>query len=328
MTLSTPEHTERPATPGGAPRATRTAPGGPTPRRRVFNVRRGLTIAGFLAPAVLAVAVFVYYPMITGSQMAFRNWNLNDLTDTEWIGLGNFRDIFADPAWGTVLNNTVFWVLASIVPQFVIGFAIALWLRRRFRLRGLYQALVFFPWAISGFLIGVLFRWMFNGEFGVVNDLLEKAGLISEPIAWLADPETAMTAVVVANVWYGVTFFAIMILAALQSVPDELYEAAALDGAGRVRTLFSVTIPSIRGTLSLTVLLRVIWIFNFPDLIFGMTGGGPADQTHIVTTWMISIAQQGNYGKASALGLIVMATLFVFSSFYLMATRERRGSTS
>lgn len=328
MTLSTPEHTERPAMTGGAPRATRTAPGGRPSRKRVFHVRRGLTIAGFLAPAVLAVTVFVYYPMVTGSQMAFRRWNLNDLTDTSWIGPDNFRDIFADPAWGTVLSNTVFWVVASIVPQFLIGFAIALWLRRRFRLRGLYQALVFFPWAISGFLIGILFRWMFNGEFGVVNDLLQKAGLISQPIPWLADPKTAMAAVVVANVWYGVTFFAIMILAALQSVPDGLYEAAALDGAGRVRTLFNVTIPSIRGTLSLTVLLRVIWIFNFPDLIFGMTGGGPADQTHIVTTWMISIAQQGDYGEASALGLMVMATLFVFSLFYLTATRERKGSTS
>ena len=126
---------------------------------------------------------------------------------------------------------------------------------------------------------------------------------------WLADARYAMVAVIIANVWYGVTFFAIMILAALQSVPEELYEAAALDGAGKVRTLFQITIPYIRTTLALTVLLRVIWIFNFPDLIFGMTGGGPANETHIVTTWMIKITQQGDYGEASALGLIVVAVL-------------------
>ncbi len=293
-------------------------------RRTEFTTRRGLLIAAFMAPAAVFVAVFTYYPVLAGGQMAFRNWKLTDLTDTSWVGLKNVRDVFADPAWGTVLGNTALWVGGSIVPQLVIGFALALWLRRHFRFRGLYQALIFFPWAISGFLIGILFRWMFNSEFGVVNDLLQKAGLIDEPIAWLADPDTAMTAVLIANVWYGVTFFAIMILAALQSIPDELYEAASLDGAGKARTLFQITIPYIRTTLALTVLLRIIWIFNFPDLIFGMTGGGPNDETHIVTTWMIKITQQGDYGKASALGLIVVAGLLLFATFYLLATREKR----
>lgn len=296
----------------------------PGRRKPEFTARRGFLITLFMTPAAIFVAVFTYYPMIAGSQMAFRHWNLTDLTDTSWVSLQNFRDVFADPAWGTVLSNTAIWVFGSIVPQLVIGFALALWLRRRFRFRGLYQALIFFPWAISGFLIGILFRWMFNSEFGVVNDLLQKVGLIDEPVAWLADPKTAMFAVVVANIWYGVTFFTIMILAALQSIPEELYEASALDGAGKVRTLFQITIPYIRVTLALTVLLRVIWIFNFPDLIFGMTGGGPNNETHIVTTWMIKITQQGDYGRASALGLIVVATLLVFAVFFLLATREKR----
>ncbi len=131
-----------------------------------------------------------------------------------------------------------------------------------------------------------------------------------------------MVAVIVANIWYGVTFFAIMILAALQSVPDEMLEAASLDGAGKLRQLFSVIIPYIRMTLMLTVLLRVIWIFNFPDIIWAMTRGGPANQTHIITTWMINYTQQGNYGIASAIGLIVVGFLFVFCAFYLMAMRR------
>ncbi|MFT2817062.1 carbohydrate ABC transporter permease [Leifsonia sp. A12D58] len=300
----------------------------PHTRRRLFSVRRGLAILAFLLPAALFVGVFTYYPMVAGSQMAFRNWNLNNLTNTDWVGFGNFQKIFADPTFWVVLGNSVVWVVASIIPQFIIGFALALWLRRQFVFRGLYQALIFFPWAISGFLIGILFRWMFNGEFGVINDLLTKAGLIDAPIPWLADPSTAMVAVIIANTWYGVTFFAIMILAALQSVPDEVYEAAALDGAGKVRTLFAITIPYISTTLALTVLLRVIWIFNFPDIIWAMTGGGPANQTHIVTTWMISMTQRGDYGQASALGLIVVAILLVFSAFYLMAIREKKGAKS
>ncbi len=297
------------------------APAGP--RRRAFTVRRGLGLLGFLAPALVFVLVFTYYPLLKGSQMAFQRWNLYDLRNTPFVGLENFRTLLANPTFWTVLQHSVVWVVGSIVPQLLIGFGLALLLRKRFRFRGLYQALVFFPWAVSGFLIGILFRWMFNGEFGVVNDLLRKAGLIDTNIAWLADPQLAMFSVIVANVWYGVTFFAIMILAALQSVPDELYEAAALDGAGKARTLFFIVIPFIRTTLLLTVLLRVIWVFNFPEIIYGMTGGGPADQTHIVTSWMINFTSQGDYGLASALGLIVLAVLVLFTTFYLLALKER-----
>lgn len=125
-----------------------------------------------------------------------------------------------------------------------------------------------------------------------------------------------------ASARYGVTFFAIMILAALQSVPDELLESAAIDGAGKIKTLWNIMIPYIRYTLALTVMLRVIWIFNFPDLIYGMTGGGPANQTQIATTWMIQFVQNGNYGLGSALGLILMVILGLFTMFYLMALRR------
>ncbi|WP_026554652.1 carbohydrate ABC transporter permease [Arthrobacter sp. 35W] len=316
---------------------TKNAPVRPSPRRdapggerrssgtkRRFNARTALTLLAFLAPAAIFVGIFTYYPMISGSQMAFRNWNLNDLSDTSWVGFGNFQSLFEAPEFWGIVRNTVVWVVGSLVPQVVIGFAVALYLKRRFRMRGAYQAFLFFPWAVSGFLIGMLFRWMFNAEFGVVNDLLMKAGVIDSPIPWLAEPGFAMTAIIIANIWYGVTFFAIMILAALQSVSDEMYEAAALDGAGKVRTFFNITLPSIATTLALTILLRVIWIFNFPDIIFAMTGGGPADQTHIITTYMIKITQEGDYGKASALGLIVVVTLMLFAAFYLMAVRPRK----
>jgi multiple sugar transport system permease protein len=295
----------------------------PSPsRRRPFRGRHALTLLGFMLPAIVFVCWFTYWPMLQGARMAFHDWNLWDLTSTPFVGVDNFLAVFRDPAFPTVAANSVLWVVGSLVPQLVIGFLIALALRKRFRFRGLYQALVFFPWAVSGFLIGMLFRWMFNAEFGVVNDLLMKAGIIDAPLPWLADPKLAMFAVIVANIWYGVTFFAIMILAALQSVPDEVLEAASLDGAGKVRQLFSIVIPYIATTLFLTVLLRVIWIFNFPDIIWAMTGGGPANRTHIITTWMINFTQQGDYGTASAIGLIVVAVLFVFCAFYLFAMRR------
>jgi multiple sugar transport system permease protein len=314
--------TDQASRPSHRPAAARSSPAPPR-RRRQFTVRRGLGLLAFLAPALVFVVIFTYYPLVRGSEMAFKQWNLFDLRHTPFVGLANFRTLLANPTFYTVLVHSVVWVVGSIVPQLLIGFGLALLLRRRFRFRGVYQALVFFPWAVSGFLIGILFRWMFNGEFGVFNDLLRKAGLIDTNIAWLADPTLAMFSVIVANVWYGVTFFTIMILAALQSVPDEMLEAAALDGANKVQTLFHIMIPFIRTTLLLTVLLRVIWVFNFPEIIYGMTGGGPAEQTHIVTSWMINFTQAGDYGLASALGLIVVAVLVLFTTFYLLALRDR-----
>lgn len=308
----------------------RTAPGittdppGARPRVRQFRWRHARTLLLFFAPAAVFVGIFTYYPLLVGSQMAFRRWSLWDLTETPWIGWDNFRDLITNPVFSTTMINSAIWVGVSLIAQFGIGFVIALGLRRRFKFRGIYQALVFYPWAVSGFLIGILFRWMFNSEFGVVNDLLTKVGLIDHPIPWLAKPSLALTAVIIANIWYGVAFFAIMILAALQSVPHELHEAAALDGAGRCKTLFQVTIPTIRTTLILTVLLRVIWIFNFPDIIWAMTGGGPGNQTQIATTWMIQFTQQGEYGLASALGFIVMGVLIVFTGVYLaLLTRNK-----
>ncbi|TDC96007.1 sugar ABC transporter permease [Nonomuraea deserti] len=259
--------------------------------------------------------------MIRGAVIAFQRYNLYDLTSTPFTGLENFRAVLAEDRFWTALRNTGTWVVVSLFFQFFLGFGLALLLRRHFRGRGLYQAWVFFPWAMSGFLIGLLWRWMFNGQFGVINDLLLKAGVIDERIGFLATPGWAMTSVIVANIWYGVTFFAIMIMAALQSVPRDLYEAASVDGASRLRQFWHVTLPHIRPTLALIVLLRIIWILNFPDLIYSMTGGGPAGGTDIITTFLIQQVIGGDYGRAGAVGLLVLGLLLAFSVFYLNATR-------
>lgn len=287
-----------------------------------FTGRRAGFIGLCLLPGVLFVLVFTYWPMVRGSVMAFQRYNLFDLTETPFVGLENFRGVLAEDRFWTALRNTGTWVFVSLVFQFFLGFGLALLLRRHFRGRGLYQAWVFFPWAMSGFLIGLLWRWMFNGQFGVINDLLLKVGIIDRPIAFLGTPGWAMTSVIVANVWYGVTFFAIMIMAALQSVPKELYEAASVDGASRFRQFWHVTVPHIRPTLALIVLLRIIWILNFPDLIYSMTGGGPAGSTDIITTFLIQQVMGGDYGRAGAVGLLVLALLLAFSIFYLNVTRS------
>ncbi|MCM3267963.1 carbohydrate ABC transporter permease [Paenibacillus elgii] len=300
-----------------------------TPSRgtgRLFRLNRTQTFIFLcLLPTLLLVFGFTYFPILKGISVAFQNYSLFNLTDVHFVGLQNFRTVLAGDQFKTILKNTALWVIISLVLQFVIGFCLALLMRKSFRGRGVYQGFVFYSWALSGFLIGIIWRWLFNGQIGVINDLLLKFGLITERIGFLSDPKWAMFSVIVANVWYGVAFFAIMLLAALQSVPSELYEAAEIDGASRFNQLFHVTIPYIMPTIISTTALRVIWIFNFPDLIYGMTNGGPAGSTHILTTYMLDkIVFSGDYGQASAIGIICIAILALFTTFYLFATRAEK----
>jgi multiple sugar transport system permease protein len=284
--------------------------------------KQGLFIFLCLLPAIILVSIFTYYPLLKGVIMAFQNFSAYDLMNIRFIGLENFKTIMADIGFKESLVNSFYWVFFSLIPQFFIGFIVALMLRRKFKGRGVYQAFIFFPWAMSGFLIGLIWRWMLNGQGGVINDLLMKFGIIDSAIPFLADPTWAMVSVIVANVWYGITFFAIMILAALQSIPEDLFEAAKIDGAGYFQQLFNITIPYILPTLIVTSLLRVIWILNFPDLIYSLTNGGPAGSTHILSTYMLEKIMFGqNYGQAAAVGLIIIFILIFFSIFYLLATK-------
>lgn len=196
-------------------------------------------------------------------------------------------------------------------------------MRKPFRGRGIYSALVFYPWALSGFAIGLIWAWMFNGQFGLINDILMNFHLISNNIGFLSDPKYAMISVIIVNIWYGVPFFAIMLLAALQSIPAELMEAAQIDGAGPARRLFNITIPYIKPTIVSTTLLRTMWIMNFPDIIYAMTNGGPNNSTNILATQMINkIMKFYDYGQGSAFGVIIMVILFAYAVFYLKITSK------
>ena len=284
------------------------------------KVKDRIFIVCMLLPAVVMLAIFTYYPMVKGATMAFQSYNLMNINKIKWIGFDNFKELFGSGVgnnFGMTVMNTVKWVVISLIFQFIIGFALALLLKKRFRGSSVYQGLVFFPWAVSGFIIGIMWRWMFNGSYGVINDIFMKLGFISEPIGWLASASTALPSVIVANIWYGIPFFTIMITAALRGVSQDMYEAADVDGAGPITKFFKITLPSIKSVILLTVLLRVIWIFNFPDLIYSMTNGGPGGSSNIITSLMMQKVQSLDYGMASAIGLLCILFLSVYTVFYL-----------
>ena len=279
-----------------------------------------------ILPAIAFLSFFIFYPLFQGGVMAFQNYSLFNLKDIRFIGLDNFRTIITSKSvnFWLILFNTLKWTVLSLVLQFLLGFLLAMMLRKPFKGRSVYCGFVFYPWALCGFAIGLIWSWLFNGQFGVINDLLLKLGIIKENIGWLSNPKIAMYSVVVSNVWYGIPYFGIMLLAALQSVPSDLYEAAKLDGANGIQQLFHITIPYIKPTIISTVLLRSMWIVNFPDLIYAMTNGGPVNSTHILGTMMINkVYKEFDYGQGSAYGVIIMVLLLIYAVLYLRVTKSK-----
>jgi multiple sugar transport system permease protein len=255
-----------------------------------------------------------------------QNYNLAAPFYDSFAGFDNFIKIFTeDKFFFPSLLTTLKWVVSQVGLQLIFGMIAAILLNKTFKFRGLVRAAAFIPWAISGVLASVMWSLMYNEHMGVINDMLMRLGIIHENQAWLANSSTAFISVVIAELWRGIPFFAITLLASLQSIPEELYEAARVDGAGRWKSFIFVTIPQLKNTIILTTLLRVIWEFNNVDLIFNLTGGGPAGSTTTLTMYIAKQAIHGsNFGYGSALTVISFGILLTFAIVYLKITRFER----
>jgi multiple sugar transport system permease protein len=278
-----------------------------------------------LLPMFIILVAFTYVPLLQGIRLAFMRFSFFNMSQNRFNGIDNFIEIFSDTnvRFIRLVYNTLIWVTLSVAGQFILGFALALLLRKPFIGRGVYTALVFYVWAMSGFVMGLTWSWLYNGQFGIINDIFQRLGFIKDPVGFLSNPNYALYSVIVTNIWMGIPFFGIMLLAALQSIPNELYESAMLDGAGKIYRFFKVTVPYIQSTITTTLLLRLIWTMNSAELIYGMTGGGPANVTNTFAVEMINKTRALNYGRASAMGVIILVILFVFANFYLRFVSKR-----
>jgi multiple sugar transport system permease protein len=289
--------------------------------------RKRLVPFYYLLPALIGILFIYAYPIISSIYNSFMDYNVSRSPDATYNGIANYLKLFSDPMFPKIIKNTLIYVVLSVFIQFLLGFLLAMLLVKRFPGKSVYQSIVFIPWAVAGFLIAIMFKWMFNAQWGVINDLLIKLGILDQAYPFLSSPDTSLYTAVVASVWYGLPFFAIMILASLQSIPADLYEAADLDGAHKLRQFWSITVPYIKPTLILTVLLRIIWMFNSGDLIYIMTAGGPANSSHILPTYLFEKAFISlDFGLASAVAAITVAFLIVFTVTYLLITKfEKSG---
>ena len=216
-----------------------------------MNLKTKKKIAPYLyvMPVLILLLIMYGYPLIKSIIMSLQDYKLTSSGSAPFNDFANFKKMFSDTDFLLLLKNSLIYVIISVVAQFVLGLILALCLKTKFRGRGIYQSIVFLPWAFSSFVVGLMFRWSFNGEYGVVNDILMKMGIIKENVAWLGTPGLSLAVVIIAMIWMGIPFFGIMILAALQSVPDDIYEAADIDGCGMFRKFFSLTLPYIKPTI-------------------------------------------------------------------------------
>ena len=275
-----------------------------------------------LLPVILLLLLFIAYPLVNTVALAFQDYRLTSVQSAKFNGLANFKAIVTDPYFGLILRNSLIFTFVTVLLQFFLGLVLALALNKPFRGRNIYQAIVFLPWSISALVIGFTFRLLYNAEFGPVNDLLIKLGILKEKVSFLGDGRLALLCVISAMVWYGVPFFGIMLTAAFQSIPTDLYEAAEIDGSGAVKKFWYITLPYAKPTIILTLLLRTIWIFNSADLIYVMTNGGPANATHTLASYMFSKAYSTlDFGQTGALGVLFMAGLLLYAGAFMKLTK-------
>ncbi|MCT8974237.1 carbohydrate ABC transporter permease [Microbaculum marinisediminis] len=272
----------------------------------------------FILPFVGTAVLFMIYPIAEAIRLSFFSYNPLRPDSSAFVGLDNFRRIFADPLFWESFSQATIWTLTSIALQTLLGMSIALLLNQALRGISIFRGLLLFPYIVPTVVIALIWRWIFNPEIGVINHALLSVGIISEPIYWLSTPSMAMASTIMLNVWKYTPFVVITVLARLQSVPLELYDAAKVDGAGPLRRFMDVTLPQLKEVLIVIIVFRTIWTFNKFEEIYLLTKGGPGTSTFnlAVYSYEQSIASL-KLGVGAATGVVMMVILLVGSIVYL-----------
>ncbi|WP_420802379.1 carbohydrate ABC transporter permease [Streptomyces taklimakanensis] len=275
-----------------------------------------------IAPAGLLMLGFIAYPMLSVLYYSLQHYNVTKPWRNGYAGLENFREIFfEDPLFWQTLAFSAKWVVVEVGLQLVFGLALALIVNQTFVGRGIARALVFSPWAVSGVLTTTIWILLYNPSTGLSRYLAD-AGIGEYGTSVLSDTGTVFWAAVLAELWRGVPFFAILILADLQSISKDLYEAASVDGASRFRQFWHITLPHLKDAIILSTLLRAVWEFNNVDLLYTLTGGGPAGVTTTLPLYVANTGIEGHdFGYASALTTVAFVILLFCSILYLRLSK-------
>ena len=278
-----------------------------------------------ILPSVILITLLNAVPLVEGIIVSLQKQNMIRPNPTAFVGLRHYhRALFEEEIFWSTVGRTIVWTAGSVVGGYIVALALALLLNREMHGRGFFRALFLIPWVVPDVATALLWKWLYADEYGVINHLLRTWGLITRPIQWLADPSLAMASVIMVQVWKLTPVMFIVLLAALQNVPKELHEAAELDGAGPLQRFRYVTFPVIRPTSVIITLLASIWTFQAFDIVYLLTGGGPADATEILPTLIYQKAfWASDIGYAAAIGMLMLVCLVILSVAYLFVYRSQ-----
>ena len=289
--------------------------------------RRARTGYWFVAPATAVLLLVLVLPVVHVLYESFV-WTSSSRTRVA-PSLRNYAFLAEDEIVRTAVANTVTFTVVSVLGHLAIGLGVALLLNQRIRGRAVFRNLALLPWMLPPAVVATGWAWLYHNPFGMLNPLLTGLGVLSAPRAWLASPDTAMGAVIVANLWRGFPFISLVLLAGLQAIPAALYEAAGVDGAGTWARFRHVTLPGVKRVMLIALTLDVINTVKYFDLIWVMTAGGPANRTEVLSTLIYRLAFQFfRTGRAAALAMLMVLALAVFSVFYVRLTVRTTAETA
>lgn len=280
----------------------------------------------FVVPAAFAVLTLFGYPVVKNVLMSFQDYGLRTFFTGEapFVGWTNYVTVITDELFSKTLINTALFTVGSIVGQFIIGMLLALFFHRNFPLNGILRALFLLPWLIPLIVGSAAWRALLEQDSGIINVTLQNLGLIGAPIPWLTSPSVALGSVILVNIWLGIPFNLTLLYSGLQDIPDELYEAGALDGATRWRAFWYITWPSLRAVVSVVLMLGVVYTLKVLDIILGLTRGGPANATQTIAlqSYQRSFIEF-KFGEGAALSNILIVISLVFAIIYLRLNRRQ-----
>ncbi len=281
-----------------------------------------LFLAILLGPALLVIFAVIAFPLAFNFLLSFSNANIYHIRDWRLIGFGQYISVFRQQLFWSILLKTVIWTLVNIVFHVTIGVFLAVVLHQKFiRGKSIWRVALILPWALPQYITALTWRGMFNYEFGAINLLITKY-LHLPPVQWLTSPFEAFLAVIITNIWLGFPFMMVIALGGLQSIPEDLYEAADVDGASKWFQFWNITAPLLRPVMIPAITLGVIWTFNNINVVWLVSNmGEPADSTHILVSYVYKAAfNMYRFGWAAALSVVIFAILFLFSQILLKKT--------
>lgn len=272
----------------------------------------------FILPCLILVIVIIFYPVVVGVINSFRNLSLITTVPPRFVGIGNFVRLFNDSMFWSSLGKSCIWTTSIVAVTMVAGFGIAILLNQDIRGKRIFRGLVLIPWVIPAAIGGVIWKWIYAEQYGLLNFLLKRLGIITVYQPWLSIPDKAFWAVTFVAIWKGIPFVAITFLAGLQSIPPYLYEAAKVDGANSWQLLRWITIPQLKGLALIVALLTAIWNFNQFEIIQVITRGGPGNATSTLPVFTYKLFSQAfQISYASSVAVVMLAIMSFLAYFYI-----------